>query len=525
MKLKAVTLLMIGVIVGMLISKVSKFLDLDVSVDKMANAKKVEYESHDQTRKPPLHSINIANSNIESKRNYSKAWHFPGLFHFTNDGHTIEGPVVARFKVRNGLFDLTQESLWTQVQSKHCGMTVEKYIPGCSWCSSRNPSICRNDGTLTVARMQDSHTRVHKTTVQLIQSRSYSRPEDTYHPQYRVFSLRCDFASRVIEAEDSEGVIRLIGAESFSARTNILLRNSESENVVCSRALFGNVDPISLLRFTKYYLERWKFSKVIFYEVGLDYMVQDASVHSVDDKTHKELRELIASDSLIIVDVRDELQRLYGPQFWDVAVLTATVMQMPLKNDCIARSKALGVRWSVHLDLDELLFESLHAPGIGPSLSPDLPWRCDSFDKFLDLHGLADDLWVSFSVVTANTSEPCRCGDGSYDTLEFVKAGNIIHRKELEDLPGYPGPFIYSRGSMNAQYGKRKYALRLDKSEVHTFALGIHKIHPYCGFGNVTASLGHNLDPWKHLYIREYDCLNSNICVTRNYRGNYQWFD
>jgi hypothetical protein len=71
------------------------------------------------------------------------------------------------------------------------------------------------------------------------------------------------------------------------------------------------------------------------------------------------LSELVNSGQLVIVDLRTELELLYGPTHAKSVVLfSAAVYQMAAKADCLVRAKARGVRWNLHVDIDEFLFPS-----------------------------------------------------------------------------------------------------------------------------------------------------------------------
>ena len=128
-----------------------------------------------------------------------------------------------------------------------------------------------------------------------------------------------------------------------------------TEDVVCGGALALNVDARAVSRFVRLYTRRWGFTRVVMYQVGLDYSLE----------TSLELAPLIQSGELVVVDARDELQRLYGYLSTDALLFagtttsSASVARDWLDDECVARAKASrATRWVLTgVGVDDLLLQ------------------------------------------------------------------------------------------------------------------------------------------------------------------------
>lgn len=102
--------------------------------------------------------------------------------------------------------------------------------------------------------------------------------------------------------------------------------------------------------FARIYLDYWRFDKVILYSVGLDALAGEWRT-----TTNPRITRWIDQGKLVIVDLRDEFQFFYGMQSSYALLTSHSVAQNLLKIDCLARSKSLNARWTLHVDVDEIL--------------------------------------------------------------------------------------------------------------------------------------------------------------------------
>jgi hypothetical protein len=121
------------------------------------------------------------------------------------------------------------------------------------------------------------------------------------------------------------------------------------ENVVCGRFLFFD----SKLRraWVEHYLDLLKFHRVVVFCAGLG-------------GDWSGMEDLRASGRLVVVDLQDEMQRVYGARLVDAALYSVGMAQAVAKVLCLLRAHHLGARWTLHVDMDELLL-----PGRDSALS------------------------------------------------------------------------------------------------------------------------------------------------------------
>jgi hypothetical protein len=347
----------------------------------------------------------------------------------------------------------------------------------------------------------------------MVRRRPFSEQEKSYMAFYETAILICELPSPV--PVGVEGRMRIDSLADFQVSTNAYIAPSaKKDDVVCSRGVYGDIDFLAVVRFAEFYLERWKFSRVIVYEVGLSNLLT-----SERPDVAKRIAQL--KGRLIVVDLRTELQRMYGRRWHDVVFTTASVFQMSLKGDCMSRAKALGARWTLHVDLDEYMFSG------NPEQHKVQATQFPTFSEWAD--ATIPDVGVRFSMgverVQDKSSVVCKCGrsDGTTDWLQdFVSQTFEDHQVALEAAPNRWDPFVHGASGSQSFQGKRKMLLRLDHERVETSYITVHSL--MFGFNRLLPELpGRDADPFKELYMREYMCVNTRICRT-DHRAEREWF-
>lgn len=141
-----------------------------------------------------------------------------------------------------------------------------------------------------------------------------------------------------------ERYLRDIIANRKGAYSNPSIAN---KHVICSRALFGNVDGDFLVATSRFYASQG-FTRTVYYDAGMVNLRNQGSVE-------KAIREGI----ITWVDMKPWLQEAYGYLQTDMLTLSKDLVQVFLRYDCFLRAKSNGAQWALFVDPDEIIF-----PGI-----------------------------------------------------------------------------------------------------------------------------------------------------------------
>lgn len=174
----------------------------------------------------------------------------------------------------------------------------------------------------------------------------------------------------------------LVVAAAPAAAARASQAGSRSQVAVCGRGLYGAYPAATIERFVEFHAAQG-FGRVYMYDVGLA---------TVRDRAR--LEPLVASGHLRLVDLRAEMQELYGTGAQGALMRTFAVGQMWLKFDCLARARAEGFAWALHTDQDEYVMAGArHAGGTPPQ-----PPR--AADVVLDLLARNHSSWLSLGSLT-----------------------------------------------------------------------------------------------------------------------------
>lgn len=441
-------------------------------------------------------SSNYLTATIPRKQSISENnnWNTNRFFHIVHAGRRIEGSLPIKFDKRQGYFDFDNAGLWKRVNDNE----YESY-QHCEYCSN-NDSECQRGKLIVFKPSGDVKGPFYAPIARMINQRAYTANVTTIYPKFRPIFIRCELTQPL--PVDQAGGKLYIDQRKLHVLINPQTTSNNKEDVVCGRGIYGHrTDAESIHRFTRYYLERWKFHRVILYNIRLN------------DFAHaKELQTLIATGKLVVLDFTSEYERLYGDHSRDVVLFSNNLLQLDHKFDCITRAKAMGARWTFHVDIDEYLFESQPR-----SLPPPSSFNDYIESKFGNLL-----THLAFAIQTINRTVQtrlCECNHQEFNLDLFVSEENEKHAREVALHAGgkLPGPFHHTNGHMSAQRGKRKVLIRVDKLEVNPWHIGIH-IARHCSVVDLVTQtcigndVGRNVDPLREMYLREFSCSNMEIC-------------
>lgn len=457
-----------------------------------------------------------------------------GVFRWSNHHpNLVHGPLVSPL---TGLFNLSDTSKWSkqlECNSTVCqSWNVQYQFVGhtpCVWRSIQGKM--KYKGKFIVQKAWDQHLRGFNPT-DLIQNRLHRIDQRKYLNNYFTFFATCEIQGLDVSLEEkqTDGVITVEGFRDFRAYTAAKLLHvyteTQPEDFICGRASYGDrFQPVSLLKYVKWYLTRWNFSRVIMYQIGAD----RSSDYDFDEFAGAELRELQNLGRLIFVDLRNELQNWFGHKAVEASLFSTMSLQMFIKMDCFLRAEAVGnTRWILSPDPDEFLFES------GTRNETTYKTFEDFHKDFSSRHGTDMD-WYGFGNLeaSAHSSLPCTCAQLNVE--EFVHSASMEHKRELNTGRSEASlrPFSFTE-LKNIRYwqgarGRRKYIVRLDpKRELRMMILGIHDVdldHPVMYRYPNRPGVGLDVDPFHSLYIREYGCMHREFPSPCGVGGPIRFWD
>jgi len=199
---------------------------------------------------------------------------------------------------------------------------------------------------------------------------------------------RATYVALLASCSNSRGFVQTAGTVTFERTGSFAVAAppaqqaaaGPSDVLVCSRALYGKT--IIGGAWARHYLDHWGFAKLVVYQMGMN------SGHA-DDRS---VRALVEQGRVLIVDLRRELSRVYGPLFSDVVLHAHTGLALAHAH-CHMLAHALGFAWVLRADFDEVLVGDVNAFASG-------------------LRGDAMALGVS---VVASSHAVCRCPETTFD--------------------------------------------------------------------------------------------------------------
>jgi len=440
------------------------------------------------------------------------AWQLGTLMHLVENGTRVQGAFIAHVNA-SFVFSLTRYShelggqplRFTRVDRcsgmKLMPCTTKRYTGGdCRLCSEGHRCIAGElhlaasmlPGHFNGQKRTDRHMRLQKS---LAWARVGSR-EPRRHAFFTVVAsceLREPFSS-------SDGVLTVDGVSGLAFTVSRLpVVPARAENILCGRILFGQ---IKLRRpWVEHYLVRVGLDRVVVFDAGMGF---DAS--GLDD--------YLASGRVVVVDLRDELQRVHGMALTNVALYSTGMAQALSKVLCLLRARHLGARWTLHFDLDEVLM-----PGINASADAPATWA----DVEREHAGNAS--FLMFTPTTLNHMRPiCSCALGNWTSV-LASERDRHHQEWARARPLDPFDCAVHRADASKPCSdtasSSKVALRVDGEHyVHPAAVGNHHIF-FCAKLSPSAGCFVRSKPVvvppTALYLRHYNCLNLACDRTRTF--------
>lgn len=320
------------VLVGILISVVSVLNNLVVS-------------SH--TSSPDVWKQTLDESSTNENGNYKLD--FSTLAHWDQNLAGISGVILVPKSVKahiNG----------KQGFSDPFGHKSREELPygACEWCSTENDEC--NQGMLAVSWNEEWDQDLDvgiKSMISTLRSAVDSAPSHiinrlktmTFHctflnkggqPGHLKFRLPYDIHSPHQLADYNFTFVLPVQA------TNEFVSNRyKNRTVVCGRQLFGLVEASYLRDFVKH--NRYQgIATTVFYELGNSRIRNRALLEAV-----------IESGDLVIVDLRNIMQDIYGAAAVMIAAEAPNAAQYLTRNDCVHRFRPLNPSWIAFLDMDE----------------------------------------------------------------------------------------------------------------------------------------------------------------------------
>jgi hypothetical protein len=516
----------------------------------------------------PIQSIESLISSINSNNNKNT------LFHITSPS-LIEGALfINRYQTTHTLFDFNDSSLW-KTDSWHCSSNLQvkslaHFIGGHCYLIPEQQfenEINMNDhtttnpnhhilGNLTVHYWtSDDNHRLHTIAENIVLNRFYSDKKHlgNFRPLSQTILLKCKFTMDyltnivnnnkpgtrfkfIIQENKSPTVNTISKPNQRSVITNIIPPNTititttttDDKSIICGRPIFGNtIQPENIYFWCLFYLFQWGFHHIVVYEVGLDRMIFN----------HPIFTSLRASGQLIVIDLRDELQRLYGVHWLDMILVSTSTGQLLAKAHCVQYVKSLSskIKWTLHVDFDEFLFKSFVNTNKNKPENLQQQQQQNTRKIFHDYisTNYPNKQWLSFGKITSLKSTPCLLADKLvssttlYSDEHYKFLGEIFD--EFQSLAQEEfnaessindNPYVHKkdRGELR-QHGKRKNAIQITEM-FNTFGIMVHDIFP-CSWGksHVKNEIGLDLDPRNSLLLREYPCVNVNGGDNNNNMG------
>jgi len=432
----------------------------------------------------------------------TQAWTVGMLFHTIDQGRRIRGSVLVHKDAPEFQF-----KAWPVVERCN-GRTCAMRGKGCRFCATGGSSCIQGVLTSGKSRAEQYFELAHGNR-KWASARSFSAEADK--ALYLTVLLTCDLEPA--RAGELGGTLHLTDMPSLVLTVAPppplwLQAQSREQDVVCARGLFGHVDGHAVAKAVHHYVEHWRFARVVVYQIGMD----DLRVAE-----HPDVKRQMAAGQLVMVDLRDELQRIYGGAMAADALLFSFQMgQILFKFDCLVRAQNIGARWTLHVDLDELLVpgrERVRASG--SALPPGFAAMAAP---------LTNAAWISFGSLSVNDpgGEPCDCAPLS-EWAAWLRAVAAQHSDKEWPATAPREPFdCFAKGDAPTSRcggvaGFRKFAVRVDQEPVLPVGAGVHDVLE-CSVACARTNDGHVMDA-TDVYFRHYRCLNLPLACSEAKAG------
>jgi hypothetical protein len=198
-------------------------------------------------------------------------------------------------------------------------------------------------------------------------------------------------------------------------------------------------------QFVHYYINKLGFSHVIWYLVGL-------SPHTMQNIMEYDfIRDLIETSKLIVIDLRNELQNLYGPLATDPLIFSHENAKYVLRTDCLHRARNFGhVQWIL---FTMNVFQYLVLPTIQENNMVSM-MKWSNFTS-LQLQGIIPFnktiTWIHFPTTMIELEQPCRCNRMDVNFASMIHNNNTSNNNDPVLLSSVP---IGNKKKNNQSYSK-----------------------------------------------------------------------
>lgn len=162
---------------------------------------------------------------------------------------------------------------------------------------------------------------------------------------------------------------------------DVALSPKPTSPVVCGRQLLNDVNASAIVEFVQHNL-RNGIGTTVMYRMGNEYIMNEGL-----------LEEFLENKSLVIIDLTNELERIYGSAYPLVTTNSKAASQWLARYDCFFRTHSAKPVWVLFLDMDERI------TGLGNSSARDFLARIKPNVHALVLRAFRSDTNLCNSVV------------------------------------------------------------------------------------------------------------------------------
>lgn len=217
----------------------------------------------------------------------------------------------------------------------------------CSWCSFSG--ICIR-GTLLVGSIDSAADNRLIHAFKLVPGRSFTSSDVNQQSHFTHFTyyIVCTLEHPI--PEDLQGILKL--KDRFEVPVVPWKSNLQPKNYICNSRAHLDTSADKLRYFVEFYTTKQRgFDSVIIYDYGFDYAKTTSDLIRNDER----LSNFVKSGKLIVVNLEQAMQRLYGPLYAEAVYFSFAFGQLITTYDCLSRTKNLNAKWALFIDRDEFL--------------------------------------------------------------------------------------------------------------------------------------------------------------------------
>mmetsp|Transcript_17893 Transcript_17893/g.29035 ORF Transcript_17893/g.29035 Transcript_17893/m.29035 type:complete len:536 (-) Transcript_17893:769-2376(-) len=463
-------------------------VDINVSVD-VSGARLVNTQKTTKTQGRPAQ----ARGHTESE-----------TLHVLRDGKTVKGLVLINVTDLNYF----RKGIGCNHLKRLCPVEIKKQ--SCVWCDRENNhcisgNMSVNGGVIMGENLRGVELEMYK-SLEYKFKQGVGVGKNTLGPRFNPALFQCDFDEELPVGRFGDLVIPWVKNQQFTRlhassqvkRKSELPPKRDGSAVVCGRGLYGDFSADSIAKQVEFY-QHQGLGAVIMYEIGL-----------ANIRDRWKLNKYIENGSLILVDLRDSIQRLYGSRAIYVLLRTFAVGQMWLKFDCAIRAELMGYDWILHVDVDEYVHPGVNNLTPEGATKSNLTTIINKLGNESDVFSMGslqnpDDMSICGQSAPAPTTSPTKF---SYNWDKIVKQVNALHmRKESKMGERYFHHSVhvsrFKKWCPNYHLCTRSSGMRklVSRTSVDPFVLRVHRM------ATVTDVKYKDIDV-DDIYIRHHRCVN-----------------